>query len=394
MFNNAKPKVLVCGVLPPPYFGHSAMYKMLMDSSFPAKVQVRFLNMHFWSYQAHKKVTVEKIIKMVKYYFQYVAAIVFWRPQYVLYNSSFYRMPFLKDFLFCATGVALGRHVVFHDFGQYVRELHDSLPHWQRTMLRWMLRHAAGSIVMGEGVRAPYKGLMNDAKIFVVPGVVEDTRGWNVQPNRPASGLLNILYFSHMSRAKGIFVAYEATAKILCARKDVAVTFAGPIESEEVAQRLEELQKEYSGRVNYMGYVEDVRERTAIFRGADVFMFTTLRDVFGLVLLHAMAEGVPVVASREGAIPEIVADGQTGFLCEKGKAEDFAQKIIHFLSDDTLRKKMSVDSRARFESFYNPEEYGKRMVDVFFRLPVFKKSELHQSFYEKIDERKAVGLSI
>lgn len=369
--NNAKPKVLVCGVLPPPYFGHSAMYKMLMVSSFPAKVQFRFLNMNFWSYQAHKKVTVKKIFKMVKYYFQYVTAIVFWRPRYVLYNSSFYRMPFLKDFLFCATGVVFGRRVVFHDFGQYVRELHDALPFWQRIMLRWMLRHVAGSIVMGESVRAAYEGLMDNKKIFVVPGVAENTHGWDVQPNRPATGLLNVLYFSHMSKLKGIFVAFEVTAKILCARTDVVVTFAGPIESQEVAHRLEELKKEYPCRVNYMGYVQDIRERTAIFRGADVFMFTTLRDVFGLVLLHAMAEGVPIVASREGAIPEVVVDGQTGFLCEKGKAADFAQKIIRLLSDDTLRKKVSVDSRARFESFYSLEQYGKRMVDLFVRLHAF-----------------------
>ncbi len=371
MSNNAKPKVLVCGVLPPPYFGHSAMYKMLMDSSFPAKMQVRFLNMHFWSYQAHKKVTAKKIFKMVKYYFQYLAAIVFWRPRYVLYNSSFYRMPFLKDFLFCATGVALGRRVVFHDFGQYVRELHDALPLWQRILLRWMLRHAAGSIVMGESVRAAYEGLMDNKKIFVVPGVVENTSGWDVQPNRPATGLLNVLYFSHMSKLKGIFVAFEATAKILCVRKDVAVTFAGPIENKEVSLRLEELQKEYPGRVNYLGYVEDVRQRTAIFRGADVFMFTTLRDVFGLVLLHAMAEGVPIVASRGGTISKVVVDGQTGFFCEKGKAEDFTQKILRLLSDNTLRKKMSVNSRARFESFYNMEQYGKWMVDVFVRLSAF-----------------------
>lgn len=364
---NSKPKVLVCGVLPPPYFGHSAMYKMLMDSSFPAKMQVRFLNMNFWTYQAHKKVTVEKIIKMVKYYFQYLAAIVFWRPRYLLYNSSFYRMPFLKDFLFCATGVAFGRRLVFHDFGQYVRELHDSLPHWQRTMLRWMLRHAAGSIVMGESVRAPYKGLMDDAKIFVVPGVVEDTRGWNVQPKRPASGLLNVLYFSHMSKLKGIFVAFEATAKILGARNDVAVTFAGPIESDEVVLRLEELQKEYPGRLNYMGYVEDVRERTAIFRGADVFMFTTLRDVFGLVLLHAMAEGVPIVASREGAVPEILSDENHGLLFEKGDVQALAEKILALVADESRRKAIGAANRKRFEEIYSLEKYGEYMAVVFER---------------------------
>ena len=120
---------------------------------------------------------------------------------------------------------------------------------------------------------------------------------------------INVLYFSHMSRLKGVYTAFEAMALILKECVDIVVTFGGPMENEEVKNRLEELQKNFPGRVNYMGYVEDVVERTKIFRQADIFIFPTLRDVFGLVLLHAMAEGLPIVASREGTVPEIVPDG-------------------------------------------------------------------------------------
>ncbi|MCX5681887.1 MAG: hypothetical protein NT079_06455, partial [Candidatus Omnitrophica bacterium] len=56
-----KIKILVCGVLPPPSFGHSKIYEMLMSSSFPKSYDVRFFNMHFWSYETNKKVTGEKI---------------------------------------------------------------------------------------------------------------------------------------------------------------------------------------------------------------------------------------------------------------------------------------------------------------------------------------------
>ncbi|MBF0386302.1 MAG: glycosyltransferase family 4 protein [Candidatus Omnitrophica bacterium] len=370
MSKSLQPKVLVCGVLPPPFFGHSVIYQMLMASSFPANVRVRFLNMHFWSYQTNKKVTGQKLVKMVKYYLQYVAAIVFWRPRYVLYNSSFYRMPFWKDFLFCATGIALGRRVVFHDLGQYVRELHDGLPVFQRALLRWMLRHSAGSIVMGESVRATYKGLMNNEKIFVVPGVVEDTKTFAVVPNRPAGWLLNVLYFSHMSRPKGIYVAFEAAARILRVRRDVAVTFAGPLEDDEVARKLDELQQAYPGRVRYLGYVDDARERTAIFRGADVFMFTTLRDVFGLVLLHAMAEGLPIVASDEGTIPEILLDEGHGLLFAKGEASELVAKILWLAENEVHRKTMGVANRKRFEEVYSLEQYGAIMTNIFRTLDV------------------------
>ena len=367
MPDQPKIKVLVCGVLPPPTFGHSKMYAMLMASSFPSDTDVKFLNLHFWSYKTNKKVTGGKLVMMLKYYVQYIWFILSFRPKYVLYNMSFYRMPFLKDFLFCATGIVLGRGVVMHDMGQYVRELYGVVPTWQKAMLRWMLKHMTASIVMGERVRPVYEGLADPRKIMVVPGVVEDTRQLDVVANRP-KGLFNVLYFSHMSRPKGILTAFESTALILDACSDAAVTFAGPMEDADISDRLEVLQKMYPGRVRYLGYIEDGRERTAIFRGADVFMFTTLRDVFGLVLLHAMAESVPVVASLEGTIPEIVVDGQTGLLFEKGNARTCALHVIRFLTDQALRHQMGNAGRQRFESVFGLDKYGASMTQVFQKL--------------------------
>jgi len=340
------------------------LYEMLMRSSFSSVYNVKFLNMHFWSYETDKKITGWKLLKFIKYYFQYLWLILFFNPRCVLFNISFYKLPFLKDFIFCATGILLGKRVVLHDHGQYVKELYDSLPKWQKGMLLWMLHRSAASIIMGEQVKPFYEGLMPPEKLFVVPGTVEDTKTIKAAVPTEGSGK-NILYFSYLSRLKGVFVAFDAASIILKREDNVSFTFAGPIENNPVKIRLEGLQKEYPGRVRYMGYVEDVCRRTELFRGADIFMFTTLRDVFGLVLLHAMAEGVPVVASKEGTIPEIVVEGQTGFLCEKGNAEDFAEKTACLLSDDALCEKMSKESRLRFESFYSLKRYGERMVEVF-----------------------------
>ncbi|MFH0754640.1 MAG: glycosyltransferase family 4 protein [Candidatus Omnitrophota bacterium] len=359
-----KIKVLVCGVLPPPTFGHSKMYAMLMASSFPDEMDVKFLNMHFWSYATNKKVTSGKLVRMLQYYGQYVWYILSFRPKYVLYNMSFYKMPFLKDFLFCATGILLGRRVVMHDMGQYVRELYDGASGWQKAMLRWMLKHMAASIVMGERVRPVYEGLADSRKIVVVPGVVEDTKDVAVEPDR-REGLLNVVYFSHMSRAKGILTAFEAAVIILEGCHNVMISFAGPVEDEDILSRLKELQGRYPDRVRYLGYIEDEGARTAIFRGADVFMFTTLRDVFGLVLLHAMAEGKPVVASLEGTIPEIVVEGKTGLLFEKGNARACAGQVLELLSDEPLRHQMGAAGRKRFEDVFALEKYGKKMAMVF-----------------------------
>ncbi len=359
-----KTKVLICGILPPPHFGHSMIYKMLMSSSFPRAYETKFLNMQFWTYGTHQKVTIEKIFKMFKYYLVFLCNLVFWRPKYVLYNSSFYRMPFLKDFLFCSTTIVLGSRIVFHDLGQYVRELDGALQGWKKSALRWMLRNMGASVIMGEKVRQDYEGLADQARIFVVPGCAEDSKKMVVDsPKIP--GRINVLYFSHMSRLKGVYTAFDAAELLLKESGRITMTFGGPLEDQEVKARLEVLQKDYPQRVRYMGYVEDAVERTKIFRQADIFIFPTLRDVFGLVLLHAMAEGLPIVASREGTVPEIVPDGTNALLVEKGDARALSQKVLLLADDHQLRGKMGTANRQKYEESYTVEKYGESMIKAF-----------------------------
>jgi len=276
-------------------------------------------------------------------------------------------MPYLKDLLFCSTGILLGAKVVFHDLGQYVKELDDSLSGFKRQALRWMLMNMGGSIIMGEKVRQDYEGLADPAKLFVVPGTAEDSKSFVIDsPKIP--GKINVLYFSHMSRLKGVYTAFEAMEIILKERDDIMVTFGGPLEDQQVRSALEALQINYPNRVRYVGYVEDALERTKFFREADIFIFPTLRDVFGLVLLHAMAESLPIVASREGTVPEIVPDGTNALLVKKGDAKELTDKILILADDRPLREKMGQANRRRFEEKYSLEKYGANMISAFKQL--------------------------
>ena len=115
----------------------------------------------------------------------------------------------------------------------------------------------------------------------------------------------------------------------------------------------------------YAGYVGEDVKRTEYFRDSDIFIFPTQRDVFGLVLLHAMAEGLPVVASIEGAIPEIVQDGENGFLFPKGDEKELAQHILTLAAGPPLRKRMGAAGRQRYLLNFTPQMYGERMIGAF-----------------------------
>jgi len=359
-----KTKILICGILPPPLFGHSAMYKILMESSFVDAFDITFLDMRFWSYAAHGKVGVVKLLKMIKYYFQFVFLLIVKRPRYVLYNMSFDKMPFLKDFLFCFTGRVFGRRIIIHDMGQYVKELYDSSSPVFRAMIRWMLKNATACIMLGEGTKTVYNGFIVRERLFCVPGSVEDSISIKAE-RRAGEQHVHVLYFSYMAKSKGVFTAFKAAAKVMKDNDTVKFTFAGPIENDLVRQGLDDLTERFTGRVKYLGYIEDAQMRTQLLRNADIFIFPTHRDVFGLVLLHAMAEGLPAVASVEGSVPEIIIEGENGFLFPKGDDMQLARHILRLAQDDTLRKTMGRANRERYASVYAPNHYGRNMIKTF-----------------------------
>ncbi len=391
-----KLKILVCGILPPPNFGHSMMYKMLMESEFVRAFDITFLDLKFWSYAKHKKVTADKLFKLVKYWLRFVWAIVRRRPKYVLFNMSFDKMPFLKDYLFCMTGAMLGRRVVLHDMGQYLPELHGSTSGLLHSMLKHLLKHTYAIVVMGETVRQAYAPFFDAERIIVVPGVVEDSAGVSVPPRR--SEKVEVLYFSFLSVSKGVWTALNAMPLVLEKNPNVHFTFAGPFESPQLQADIEafiekpgqsrffqstatqtsqnpqtwdsnESQKPgLSPFFTYAGYVSDVPARTALFRNCDLFIFPTHRDVFGLVITHAMAEGVPVIASQEGTIPEILPTEEHGLLFEKGNSQQLAEKILQLAADPARRQRMGRANRRRYAEQYTPEVYGRRMIEAFERI--------------------------
>ena len=105
------------------------------------------------------------------------------------------------------------------------------------------------------------------------------------------------------------------------------------------------------GRVVFTGYVPEA-EKAAHFRLADVFLFPSAMEGFGFSVAEAMSAGVPVVASDRGSIPELVAEGQSGFVCDPSVPDRFVERLLLLLGDPALREKFGAAARERADRLF------------------------------------------
>ncbi len=101
--------------------------------------------------------------------------------------------------------------------------------------------------------------------------------------------------------------------------------------------------------VQFLGKIDMV---APLLAASDIFLLPSSSESFGLSALEAVASGVPVIGSNAGGLPEVVRDGETGFLCGVGDVDGMAASAIGLLKDRAAWQKMSdlgaADARARF----------------------------------------------
>jgi N-acetyl-alpha-D-glucosaminyl L-malate synthase BshA len=119
-------------------------------------------------------------------------------------------------------------------------------------------------------------------------------------------------------------------------------------------KRAEALADEYCIRddVSFAGQVPNIADYLSV---ADLLLLPSESESFGLAALEAMACEAPVIATRVGGLPEVVLDGETGFLAEVGDIRTMAERGIEILSDDRRQRAMSTRGRAWAVERFNTE---------------------------------------
>jgi N-acetyl-alpha-D-glucosaminyl L-malate synthase BshA len=130
------------------------------------------------------------------------------------------------------------------------------------------------------------------------------------------------------------------------------------------AQRLAQFLN-LSDFVQFLGEQDGV---VPLLSASDVFLLTSAQESFGLAALEAMACGVPVVASAVGGLPEVIPDGEAGFLRPVGDVAALAEAAAILLADEPRRRAMGAAARRRAETHYRIDPAIDRYLSIYRRV--------------------------
>lgn len=173
--------------------------------------------------------------------------------------------------------------------------------------------------------------------ITVVSMGVDDFFVRNMRMQLPLSPTKKCLFVGYTFDLKGgpdVLKAFSIARKSM---PELELVIIGPHYSKEMDQE----------GVLYIGAVTDREELLEYYRGADLFLLPSRCDSFGFVFLEAMTQGLICVGSSMNAMPEIIADSETGYIVEPGDYERIAEVIIAFYRHPEARIQMGHRARER-----------------------------------------------
>jgi glycosyltransferase involved in cell wall biosynthesis len=118
-------------------------------------------------------------------------------------------------------------------------------------------------------------------------------------------------------------------------------------------------------RVHLTGFLADERLLASAFREARVFVLPSEYESFGLVLLEALAQGTPVIASKVGGIPEFVEDRRAGLLVPPMEVAPLAEALVDLWDDESMRRRLGEFGRTQVVPRYTWDRVVDRLLEVY-----------------------------
>jgi glycosyltransferase involved in cell wall biosynthesis len=363
-----RPKVVLVGPVPPPVGGVESVTRALLESELRRDYRIIHCDISRRQSKEHvTRVTLLNLYWGAVFTLRYMWLLVRHLPHLVHIPIVSKPVPFARDSLFALFARALGRRVVLHSHDGYLPEVYQQSSRRRKGWMRSVFNRAARLVAISETWQRFFEQMGVTAPIDVVrnpldPGFREALEAQAGAPKTPWTAL----FVGAICRDKGVHDLLEALQHVLQKSPRLRSRIVGPGRYPGEWQSMLELR-------DRMGLAEAVEmpgslEGEALMRayaGASCFVLPTYKEGLPVVLLEAMAAGLPIITTGVGGIPDLIEDGVNGYLIEPGEPAALADRILELAAHPEVAQRMGEANVAKVKGAYELSAVAARMAEVY-----------------------------
>lgn len=358
-----KKVVLLLGKLPPPYMGPSIATQIILNSSLNNFFTLVHLDTKAYDdLNELGKWSLKKLKRNIGIYFRMRRLVKKNHPDIAWIPISQTTTGFLKDAVFIWIAALSGSKVVLHLRGSNFKKWIDSSSSVTKWLVKKTMKQCSGIIVLGNNLRYIFKPYFKDENIYVVPNGAD----YVIPPSQKNKEKINLIYLANLQASKGIEDVLAAVAILHDEFKDqYHLDVIGKWRNEETRKNCLKIIEDNS--LNVTVHPPEVsHDKLQFLSNSDIFVFPP-REPEGhpWVIVEALAAGLPVISTNQGAIVESVLHGKNGLIVEPANPASIAESLAELIKNTELRQRMAQESRIHYLAYFTEEKMINRLVITF-----------------------------
>lgn len=249
--------------------------------------------------------------------------------------------------------------------------LYNETQRYINSVERWLTEESWQIIINSEYMKNEIKTIFNISaeKLHIIPNGVDLNKFKNIEidfkfRNKFANENEKVVFFvGRLVNEKGVHVLIDAIPKIINSYNDVKFVIAGRGPSLESLQEKAQTNG-VAHKVVFTGYISD-EELNKLYICADIAVFPSLYEPFGIVALEGMVANIPVVVSDTGGLGEIVNHGIDGMKSYVGNPNSLADSILELLFSPKLVEEIKLNAKEKVKNFYNWDLISRKTLQVY-----------------------------
>ncbi|MBC7797214.1 MAG: glycosyltransferase family 4 protein [Pyrinomonadaceae bacterium] len=355
----SKPRILMIGMhLTKTRGGISTLINEMLQSSVTENFEINYI-----ASQAEDFGRFGKLMLALRAVFSFVFNVLRNNPALVYVhlgsNASLYR-----ESLFIILAKVFGKKIVGHFHAGDVEEYLVSQSRIGRRFIASAMSLSDALIAVSQESAGKLRKIASRNKISVVANAL-NTKAFPFSPRRFAEregANIKLLFVGAMGKLKGEIDLANAVKILRVNHSNLKITFLG-FGGEKLKNYCEKIG--IVDAVEFIGAVS-LEKRIEFFEKADIFVLPTYAEAMPMSVIEAMAAALPCVTTDVGGIPELIDDGENGFLIEPSNVKKLAERISFLIENPQTRIEFAAKAQDKVRRNFGLDDYAVKLTTLLY----------------------------